>query len=229
MTVSAISPTTSAAAQAAAATAQPGGTMGKDEFLQMLVAQLRHQDPLEPMNGDQMAAQLAQFSSVEELTKISEQLDKQNQMTELFAAAVNNSSTVNLIGRNVVVPGNDLTIGPSGDRAVSVDIGGSGGSGTLHVYGADGKEVASRALGDLSAGRQEIPLGDLVDSLDEGQYTYSIDVVGADEESVPVTAYMRVPVDAVRYTDDGLTLVSGTHTFPISSVLEIGAAPSPQR
>lgn len=41
--------------------------MGKDEFLKLLVAQMKHQDPLNPMDGQEMAAQLAQFTSVEQL------------------------------------------------------------------------------------------------------------------------------------------------------------------
>ena len=43
------------------------GDMGKDSFLQLLVAQLKNQDPLSPSDGKEMAAQLAQFSSVEQL------------------------------------------------------------------------------------------------------------------------------------------------------------------
>ena len=48
----------------------PSGEMGKQEFLQMLVAQLRHQDPLSPMESQQFASQLAEFSSLEELSNI---------------------------------------------------------------------------------------------------------------------------------------------------------------
>ena len=49
---------------------QPGGTLGKDEFLQLLVSQLRNQDPLNPAEPQEFAAQLAQFSSVEQLLNI---------------------------------------------------------------------------------------------------------------------------------------------------------------
>ena len=45
----------------------PGGAMGKDQFLKLLVAQMKNQDPSSPMDGTQMAAQLAQFSTVEQL------------------------------------------------------------------------------------------------------------------------------------------------------------------
>ena len=41
--------------------------MGKDQFLKLLVAQMKNQDPESPMDGTQMAAQLAQFSTVEQL------------------------------------------------------------------------------------------------------------------------------------------------------------------
>ena len=44
-----------------------GGAMGKDEFVKLLVTQMKNQDPLNPMDGKDLAAQLAQFSSVEQL------------------------------------------------------------------------------------------------------------------------------------------------------------------
>jgi flagellar basal-body rod modification protein FlgD len=56
--------------------APPGGTMGKDAFLKLLVAQMKHQDPLNPMDGQQMAAQLAQFSSVEQLIDANTRLEE---------------------------------------------------------------------------------------------------------------------------------------------------------
>ena len=80
--------------------ALPGGKMGKDEFLKMLVAQLRHQDPLEPMDGDQMAAQLAQFSTVEQLSSISSLLATQNMMTSALAQTIHDTSAASLIGRS---------------------------------------------------------------------------------------------------------------------------------
>ncbi|MUG87620.1 flagellar hook capping protein [Paenibacillus timonensis] len=48
--------------------------MGKDAFLKLMMAQMQNQDPLSPMDNTQMVAQMAQFSSVEQLTNISEQL-----------------------------------------------------------------------------------------------------------------------------------------------------------
>jgi flagellar basal-body rod modification protein FlgD len=49
--------------------------MGKDAFLQLLTTQLAHQDPTAPQDNAQMIAQLAQFSTLEQLTQISAKLD----------------------------------------------------------------------------------------------------------------------------------------------------------
>lgn len=47
----------------------------KDTFLQLLVAQMKHQDPLEPMNNEQMLSQMAQFSTVEQITNLNKSFD----------------------------------------------------------------------------------------------------------------------------------------------------------
>ncbi len=49
--------------------------MGKDEFVKLLVTEMKNQDPLNPMDGKELAAQLAQFSSVEQLMNINTKLD----------------------------------------------------------------------------------------------------------------------------------------------------------
>ena len=79
-----IEPTTSAPSALVGA----GGKMGKDEFLKLLVAQMRHQDPMDPMDGQQMAAQLAQFSSVEQLVSANDRLDEIRQLLMLQTQAV---------------------------------------------------------------------------------------------------------------------------------------------
>jgi len=53
-----------------------GGAMGKDEFVKLLVAQMSNQDPLNPMDGKELATQLAQFSSVEQLLNVNTKLDE---------------------------------------------------------------------------------------------------------------------------------------------------------
>ncbi|MFF2888078.1 flagellar hook capping FlgD N-terminal domain-containing protein [Paenibacillus sp. NPDC057967] len=58
----------------AAAKRQPSDTLGKDQFLSILVAQLRNQDPMQPMQDRDFIAQMAQFTSVEQLMNMSGEL-----------------------------------------------------------------------------------------------------------------------------------------------------------
>lgn len=71
--------------------------LGKDDFFKMLLAQLKHQNPLEPLDGTAFAAQLAQFSSLEQLQNLNNELKtlSNNQ------AVMSRSYAIGLIGKEV--------------------------------------------------------------------------------------------------------------------------------
>ena len=71
-----IGQTGSGAAAATAATPQRETQLGRDAFLNLLVTQLRHQDPTQPKADGEFIAQLAQFSSLEQLTQMTKTLEK---------------------------------------------------------------------------------------------------------------------------------------------------------
>jgi flagellar basal-body rod modification protein FlgD len=72
----------------------PGGSMGSDTFLKLLVAQMQYQDPLEPTDSAQMMSQLAQFSSVEGLNNLNKQITA-------LGLSQDFSSAVAMIGKTV--------------------------------------------------------------------------------------------------------------------------------
>src|SRR6056297_2956203 len=67
------------------------GELGKNEFLQLLVAQLQNQDPINPMEGTEFATQLAQFNSVEQLINMNSGIQNLTQMQEVMSNGLNNS------------------------------------------------------------------------------------------------------------------------------------------
>lgn len=69
-------------------------TLGKDAFLTLMVQQLRHQNPLDPTDSKEFVGQLAQMTSLEQLTNVAGNSDKQ-------AKAQANAEAVQLVGKNV--------------------------------------------------------------------------------------------------------------------------------
>ncbi len=84
-------------------TKKPAQNLGKDDFLKILITQLQHQDPTKPMEDREFIAQMAQFSSLEQMTNMS------TQFTEL-TGALKGSQAMNLIGRNVEVVHGDHSV-----------------------------------------------------------------------------------------------------------------------
>ena len=70
--------------------------LGKDEFLTLLIAQLSHQDPINPMDNTEFVAQMAQFSSLEQMHNMSNGFDK-------VASVMHNNDAVSTLGKTVEI------------------------------------------------------------------------------------------------------------------------------
>lgn len=84
---------------------QKNDVLGKDAFLKLLVTQLQHQDPLNPMDDKQFIAQLAQFSSLEQMNNIADGIKALTEKT----AQQDMLSAVNYIGKEVTAEGSSMT------------------------------------------------------------------------------------------------------------------------
>ncbi len=212
-----------AAATASGATATPaGGALGKDAFMKLLIAQMQNQDPMNPMQGDQMATQLATFSSLEQLQQINATLTSQQTSSGSLLGAIQATSAMNTIGHTVVAAGNQLQIGGSGGASsVTAAIGTGGGAATLHIYNSAGTEVGTRSLGTVAAGKQTFALGDATSGLADGTYTYRIDVKDTSGNAVGVQTYMTGVVDGVSSEQTGIVLTAGSLSIPYASVVQI--------
>ncbi|MCA9753657.1 MAG: flagellar hook assembly protein FlgD, partial [Gemmatimonadetes bacterium] len=94
------------------------GELGRDAFLKLLVGQLSHQDPMSPLQDQEFVAQLATFSSLEQLQNINDGI----QASLLMNQSVNNSLATNLIGKEILASGGDVEVGESGDVPFRVDL-----------------------------------------------------------------------------------------------------------
>lgn len=199
---------------------QPGGELGKDEFLQLLVTQLRYQDPLNPMQAEDFAAQLAQFSSLEQLMNANVRLDAQLTHMYSLAQGMNSTAALGVLGGTVVAEIDEAVLPEGQPGSALVAVGGEGGYGTLRFYDVDGREVGSHALGFLGEGRHSFDL-EAGEGVPKGAYSYRVEVKDAAGEPVPAQSLATVRVDGVRYGAAGPILVAGPYEIPLSAIVEV--------
>ena len=116
MAVSSVS-STSTAATGSAAAAKKTATLNYDNFLKLFVAQLKNQDPTQPMDATQQMAQLAQFSQVEQTVKTNSNLEtmmstqRVSQAAELIGKTVtNNDGTISGVVKSTTVYSDGVSV-----------------------------------------------------------------------------------------------------------------------
>jgi flagellar basal-body rod modification protein FlgD len=141
----------------ASATTSSSTTQDKDMFLKLLIAQLTHQDPLNPVEDKEFIAQLAQFTSVEELQKISSGVEQMND--NYLKQQV--TTAASFMGLRISAKGDlvSLTDSTSTSSPVYAEFPSEAASVTVNVYStdADGNPsslVYSESLGGVQAGTQ---------------------------------------------------------------------------
>ena len=198
----------------------PGGKLGKNEFLKLLVTQLRYQDPMNPLQGEEMAAQLAQFSSLEQLVNIGDALKTQQTSNDALVAAVTNNTAMTTIGKEVTAVGDQVYLPEDGKATVSCTTAGSG-QGTLTITDSNGKVLGTRNLGYVGAGANTFEVGTAGAGLKEGGYKYYIDVKGGDGKAVEVETYTTARVDGITYSNDGALLTAGPLRIKPGAIVKI--------
>jgi flagellar basal-body rod modification protein FlgD len=194
----------------------------RQDFLFLLTAQLRNQDPLDPMKPDAFAAQLAQFSSLEQLVTLnSRQESLLNSMAE--STATNQAAlAATLVGQeaSLIMPRVTQEVRPGATLEIIVP---ASGTVKLTVAYADGS-TRDVTLTDLRSGRQTITLPG---SVRLGEATVSGTVT--DEQTgteVDIGMVGRVTIDGVRFGADGIELRVGNDLVPFAALLEFRARPA---
>ena len=195
--VAALSDSMAAAAGGSAKTKNEAGS--EDRFLKLLVAQMKNQDPMNPLDNAQVTSQMAQINTVSGIEKLNTTVAGLNgQLVQLQAL-----QGATLVGRDVTVAGNRLAV------ADGVGVGGfeltsAADQVTVDIVNAAGRVAASLPLGAMSAGRHafEWPAGSVVDG--DG-YRFRVTATQG-SASVLGETLMRDRVDAVSHSGNNVNL-----------------------
>lgn len=211
---------TQATATAATGSLASKKSMGKDDFMKLLVAQLEHQNPLEPLKGTEFTGQLAQFSAVEQAFKTNETLQSINDSN----VQLNASLALNMIGKQVEAGGNQISLGSAGSSTISFSLANQAAQAEIAVYDAAGELVTKITLENVAAGRQEVVWngqdanGNQVPS---GNYNYQVTAKDANGDDVAVTTYTQGVIDGIGYEGGNIYATIGDRRVPVDSITEI--------
>lgn len=217
-TVSSASSTSAGTSTASKSSASSSADI-QDRFLNLLVAQISNQDPLNPMDNAQLTSQLAQISTVTGIEGVNTTLSSLvNSLGEAQAM-----QSAEMIGKAVLVPGKNLTL-TKGAAYAGVKLEGDADQVTVTIKDAKGKVVATETLGEQKAGNVSFSWdGKASDGTTaaDGDYTFTVAAVrGADKVTAEALQYGTV--SAVTRASDGFVLDLGAlGSFKFSDVQQV--------
>lgn len=197
--------------------------MDQSDFLTLMTAQMKNQDPFDPVDNTQMVAQMAQFSS---LAGISEM----NTTLQAIAAKLGGTTTTDLVswvGRTVLTEGN--TAYPRTDGALGgvIELGSDAADVNVVIEGPNGEILKNVSLGAATKGQIEFEWDGSTDTgEDAGDGPFKIRVAAQNADGGAVTAKPLVwaPVTAVAMGSDGNPVLTlpGIGQVSTTAVRKIG-------
>ena len=189
-----------------------------NQFLTLLTTQLKHQDPLDPMDSSEFVNQLVQFSEVEQSISTNQKLE------DIFNLQTRNQamSAVGLMGHMVEASGNKLAL-VDGNAELTYTL--TSDSATTVIGIMNGQDqIVFNAPGNTTAGKHSLTWDGMDingNKLPDGEYKIFVAARDAEEAQIKVTTGSVARVTGIETTDDGVMLLLGTSAIPFENVRSV--------
>jgi len=206
------------------ASTAPKSALGKDDFLKLLVSQLQNQDPMNPMDGTQFASQLAQFSSVEQLSNINTTLQASMNASSLLNQSISNALSTTVIGKEVRAAGTSFNYSGTGDMKLGYTLPSAAVSAQVKILDQNGAVVRTINGTGVAAGDADLKWDGLTDSGDRaaaGHYTIQVNALDSAGKAVTSTPFFYGIVSGVRFKSTGTVFVVDGEEISLSNILEV--------
>jgi len=200
-------------------------TLGKDDFLKMMIAELQNQDPLNPMDGTQYASQLAQFSSLEQLTNLNTLMQQSISSNTTLTQSITNTLAANLIGKEVKLDGNSISVNGQSSVKIGYTLGSTAKSATVDIYNSSGTLVKTITGCGTSTGDNTVSwdlTNDYGGTVSNNTYTFKVVAAStSDGSTMTPTLFKLGTINGVKYTSSGTDLLIDGGEYSVSDVSEI--------
>jgi flagellar basal-body rod modification protein FlgD len=194
--------------------------IGAEDFFNLLIAKLEHQDPMNPMDDTTFISQVTQFTQLEELRTMKNTL----KTMLLSQGASSNAQAVDLLNKFVVSKGNSINItSENSEGRARFDIDKSATEVSMVIYDDEGNVVNVKSLGSMLPGTHSITWDgkDMNgNSVPLGKYRYEIKAYQGTDE-IDATTYSINLVDGISFKDGAVILKSGDMKISLPDVIEV--------
>ncbi len=197
----------------------PDGILGKDDFLQLLLIEMRYQDPTDPMDTEKILSQTAELASLE----ASENTNKALEDLAASLSTSHNLSAVSAIGKMADLGNDDIRLDESGSTVFDLYLPDPLATGVFTITDNSGNVVKTIGLENLSGGVQAFEwdgTDDQGERVESGIYHGRISYLNPDGESVESRVGLY-PIESVRFDNGEAYFKLGNSYVPMLQVKEI--------
>ena len=193
----------------AGATGGKNDEVGQTEFLQLLVTQLKNQDPLNPMENEEFAVQLAQFSQLEQLISINGKIDGESGAGSTGSV----DSLASYLGTNVTLNSNQAFVEGGDGGSITFDLPQAADEVRIELLDENGGVVYSGDAGAMEKGKQFVDLTEL-SGVPDGSYEIKVSALGLGSGAFSPDAYAAGVVNGFVPGPNATLLVGGREIDP---------------
>ncbi|MBM4165821.1 MAG: flagellar hook capping protein [Ignavibacteria bacterium] len=197
------------------------GTLGKNDFLKLLVGQMKYQDPLNPMKGTEFTAQLAQFSGLEQLQNMNDNLQESMSTNYILTSSINNALASNFVGKNVKAASDQFYWQGGNGMRLGYNLTKDYSKVTVKIYD-ESDNLIREFRGGNRVGENVVVWDGKDDNhgiVDEGIYRFEIE--DSEGRNISAQQFMFGKINSVRYDQNGTVFLVDGIEVRLSDILEV--------
>ncbi len=198
----------------------PKNAMGKDDFLKLFVAQLQNQDPLAPKDGSEMASQLAQFNSLEQMINMNKALER----IDSGAKQSHQMNLISYLGKDALTHKGITHFEGGKIQEAYFDLAHPTNNLEFTVKNGQGNTIYTESLGSLKAGQHALKWDGSMDDgskAKDGNYTLTISTQDDAGNEIPISVTSRLQLEGLSLTKDSSEIRSNAGTISLEDIVSL--------
>jgi len=191
--------------------------LGKDDFMKLMSAQLKYQDPINPMKNEEMAAQLAQFSALEQMMNVNNTLEKmvsgQKPSEHMLAAS--------LIGKRISTDSTHFNLEKGTNPEIPFKLPNDAATVNLAIVDGKGEVIREIDLGAMAKGEQSVRWDGKNGKFQDqpvGEYSFKVSAADKDGKSIPINSDSSGVVTGITFEGGKSMLLVGDKKVSIDRI-----------